>query len=56
MYYDELSQLEPLLRRTMTAMCNEMEVGWIGKQDGLARNEKLSDSLKSDGIPRKDRR
>ena len=56
MYYDELSQLESLLRRTKTAMCNEMKVRWINKQDDLAKNEKLSDNLKSDEISRKDRR
>ena len=56
MYYDELSQLESLLRRTMTTMCNEMKVRWIDKQNDLARNEKLSDNLKFDEISRKDKR
>ena len=56
MYYDELSQLESLLRRTMTAMCNEMKVKWINKQDDLAKNEKMFDNLKFDEISRKNRR
>ena len=56
MYYDELNQLKSLLRRTMTAMCNEMKVKWIDKQNDLTKNEKLSDNLKFDEISRKNKR